>query len=45
VLHELTPQETSLEEAFLHLTKDSVQYHGHSGEHSQAATLVGKASR
>jgi ABC-2 type transport system ATP-binding protein len=28
VLHELVPQEASLEEAFLELTRDSVQYHG-----------------
>lgn len=28
VLHELSPQAASLEEAFMELTKDSVQYHG-----------------
>jgi ABC-2 type transport system ATP-binding protein len=27
VLHELTPQQASLEEAFMELTKDSVEYH------------------
>jgi len=28
VLHELTPQQVSLEEAFMELTRDSVDYHG-----------------
>ena len=27
VLHELTPQRASLEEAFMELTRDSVEYH------------------
>ena len=27
VLHELTPQRASLEEAFMELTSDSVEYH------------------
>ena len=27
VLHELTPQKASLEEAFMELTSDSVEYH------------------
>jgi ABC-2 type transport system ATP-binding protein len=29
VLHELSPQHGSLEEAFMQLTKDAVEYHGH----------------
>jgi len=28
VLHELSPQRGSLEEAFMQLTKESVEYHG-----------------
>ena len=28
VLHELTPQRASLEEAFMELTSDSVEFHG-----------------
>ena len=32
VLHELTPQRASLEEAFFELTEDSVQYHAAGGE-------------
>ena len=32
VLHELTPQQASLEEAFMELTGDAVEYHGHSPE-------------
>jgi ABC-2 type transport system ATP-binding protein len=31
VLHELTPQRASLEEAFMELTKDSVEYQTHTG--------------
>jgi len=31
VLHELTPQSESLEEAFMALTEDSVEYHGSTG--------------
>ncbi|OHV43800.1 ATP-binding cassette domain-containing protein [Pseudofrankia sp. BMG5.36] len=31
VLHELVPEEASLEEAFMRITKDSVEYHGGSG--------------
>jgi ABC-2 type transport system ATP-binding protein len=30
-LHELSPQMASLEDAFMELTKDSVEYHGTSG--------------
>jgi ABC-2 type transport system ATP-binding protein len=29
VLHELTPRQASLEQAFMELTADSVEYHGH----------------
>ncbi|MFI7503706.1 ABC transporter ATP-binding protein [Streptomyces sp. NPDC049687] len=32
VLHELSPQHASLEEAFMQLTAESVEYHAHSGE-------------
>ncbi|MCW2675724.1 MAG: transporter ATP-binding protein, partial [Modestobacter sp.] len=28
-LHELTPQRASLEEAFMEMTRDDVEYHGH----------------
>jgi ABC-2 type transport system ATP-binding protein len=31
VLHELTPQKASLEEAFMELTQDSVEFHGDGG--------------
>jgi ABC-2 type transport system ATP-binding protein len=31
VLHELSPQQASLEDAFMELTKDSVDYHGEPG--------------
>ena len=31
-LHELSPQMASLEEAFMELTRDSVEYHGHENE-------------
>ncbi|MFJ9665825.1 ABC transporter ATP-binding protein [Streptomyces sp. NPDC101219] len=31
VLHELSPQQASLEEAFMQLTAESVEYHAHSG--------------
>ncbi|MBT3155050.1 ABC transporter ATP-binding protein [Streptomyces sp. CHD11] len=31
VLHELSPQKASLEEAFMQLTAESVEYHAHSG--------------
>ncbi|UNO39899.1 ATP-binding cassette domain-containing protein [Streptomyces sp. MST-110588] len=31
VLHELSPQHASLEEAFMQLTAESVEYHAHSG--------------
>ncbi|MGX1755955.1 ABC transporter ATP-binding protein [Streptomyces lydicus] len=32
VLHELSPQQASLEEAFMQLTAESVEYHAHGGE-------------
>ena len=31
VLHELSPQQASLEEAFMQLTAESVEYHAHAG--------------
>jgi ABC-2 type transport system ATP-binding protein len=31
VLHELSPQQASLEEAFMQLTAESVEYHAHTG--------------
>jgi ABC-2 type transport system ATP-binding protein len=31
VLHELSPRQASLEEAFMRLTAESVEYHAHSG--------------
>ncbi|MFF7890610.1 ABC transporter ATP-binding protein [Streptomyces sp. NPDC007907] len=33
-LHELSPQQASLEEAFMQLTAESVEYHAHSGTHA-----------
>jgi ABC-2 type transport system ATP-binding protein len=41
-LHELTPQHASLEEAFMDLTRDDVEYHAHLS--SQAGTLEGTNS-
>ena len=32
VLHELSPQQASLEEAFMRLTAESVEYHAHTGD-------------
>ncbi len=47
VVHELTPRQPSLEEAFMKLTADSVQFHGvsrdapdHDGELSRPAEAV-----
>ncbi|WP_078624475.1 ATP-binding cassette domain-containing protein [Streptomyces monomycini] len=37
VLHELSPQQASLEEAFMQLTAGSVEYHAHSAEPRPAA--------
>ena len=31
VLHELSPVQASLEEAFMDLTRDDVEYHAHTG--------------
>jgi ABC-2 type transport system ATP-binding protein len=36
VLHELAPQSASLEEAFMELTEDSVEFHGASGQRSSS---------
>ena len=36
VLHELSPQRASLEEAFMRLTAESVEYHAHGGQPSGA---------
>ncbi len=40
VLHELAPQSASLEEAFMELTEDSIEYHG-----SAAPDPAGSAGR
>ncbi|MFC8128612.1 ABC transporter ATP-binding protein [Streptomyces sp. NPDC057302] len=37
VLHELSPQRASLEEAFMQLTAESVEYHAHADHTDQAA--------
>ncbi|GHJ00401.1 ABC transporter ATP-binding protein [Streptomyces olivaceus] len=37
VLHELSPQRASLEEAFMQLTAESVEYHAHDGQPPGAA--------
>ena len=37
-LHELTPQRASLEEAFMTMTKDDVEYHGHVSADATAQT-------
>ena len=39
VLHELTPQRASLEEAFIELTRGSVEYHVEMDQHRDAAPL------
>jgi len=39
-LHELTPQMASLEEAFMTMTRDDVEYHGHVA--TDAAVLEGE---
>lgn len=36
VLHELSPQQASLEEAFMQLTAESVEYHAHSDTPAEA---------
>ncbi|MFF1693732.1 ABC transporter ATP-binding protein [Streptomyces sp. NPDC058257] len=38
VLHELSPQQASLEEAFMQLTAESVEYHAHTDHADRAAT-------
>ena len=38
VLHELSPQQASLEEAFMRLTAESVEYHAHSGPADESPT-------
>ncbi|MFD7105671.1 ATP-binding cassette domain-containing protein [Streptomyces celluloflavus] len=40
VLHELSPQQASLEEAFMRLTAESVEYHAHDGEPPAARSAV-----
>ena len=37
VLHELTPEQASLEEAFFELTNDSVEFHGEAVTTAEAA--------
>ncbi|MCG8964469.1 MULTISPECIES: ABC transporter ATP-binding protein [Streptomyces] len=41
VLHELSPQRASLEEAFMQLTAESVEYHAHDGPPLAAALPAG----
>jgi len=48
-LHELTPQRASLEEAFMDMTRDDVEYHGHlagdgAGGQSDVPALEGKGA-
>ncbi|WP_405744619.1 ATP-binding cassette domain-containing protein [Streptomyces sp. NBC_01525] len=43
VLHELSPQQASLEEAFMRLTAESVEYHAHDGEPGRAEGPVPSA--
>ncbi len=38
VLHELTPRQASLEEAFMEMTRDQVEYHAHSAADAGPAT-------
>jgi ABC-2 type transport system ATP-binding protein len=38
-LHELSPQMASLEDAFMEITRDSVEYHGTSGPNEVATTV------
>jgi ABC-2 type transport system ATP-binding protein len=44
VLHELTPQRASLEEAFMELTRESVQYHADSGLSPEQPPIVGSGA-
>ncbi|MEU5365510.1 ATP-binding cassette domain-containing protein [Streptomyces sp. NPDC005925] len=41
VLHELSPQQASLEEAFMRLTAESVEYHAHTGAPTSPAPPAG----
>ena len=41
-LHELTPQMASLEEAFMTMTRDDVEYHGHLA--TEATVLEGQGA-
>lgn len=41
VISELTPQQATLEEAFMSLTGDSVEYHANAGERNRTAESVG----
>ncbi|MFF7953857.1 ABC transporter ATP-binding protein [Streptomyces griseorubiginosus] len=43
VLHELSPQQASLEEAFMQLTAESVEYHAHSDTPSEPQPAWGDA--
>jgi ABC-2 type transport system ATP-binding protein len=43
VLHELSPQQASLEEAFMQLTAESVEYHAHDGEPVAASPAAARA--
>ncbi|MEU5046448.1 ABC transporter ATP-binding protein [Streptomyces griseorubiginosus] len=43
VLHELSPQQASLEEAFMQLTAESVEYHAHSDAPSEPQPAWGDA--
>jgi ABC-2 type transport system ATP-binding protein len=38
-VHELSPQQPSLEEAFMELTRESVEYHAHDLRHVQKGTV------
>jgi ABC-2 type transport system ATP-binding protein len=44
VISELTPRQVSLEEAFMSLTGDSVEYHASTGEENGATEVVGTAA-
>ncbi|MFE7118682.1 ABC transporter ATP-binding protein [Streptomyces sp. NPDC057654] len=44
VLHELSPQQASLEEAFMQLTAGSVEYHAHSSSTGLSAEAAGAAA-
>ncbi|MFF9484109.1 ABC transporter ATP-binding protein [Streptomyces sp. NPDC014676] len=43
VLHELSPQQASLEEAFMRLTAESVEYHAHAGASAPARRQWGES--